>query len=379
MDDLSSEVRRYLRYLRRYWWLVIAGAVLGVLGMFALNRLSSSTEQGVAIQELLVVSDRWMGMASTTQPEGLFAEDPDALAVAVTRLSGTAVAARLQERFDLDRSAFSVTVDGRNIVMQLRTDAQVARAAGAVLVSELDESRARDTLAPIERTIRVLERRAEALAVEVEGGTTTGAREAEAVLIETELDLLRWAANAIPSGLRSDIVRQTAIAATAPASGDFSPFLTLVGVAAGALAAIVAVIVWSVLDRRLTTRRDVEAITGLGSLLAVIPADPNPADLKAAAAAVAHLQPDHPELSLVPVGRETAGVAASIATLTTTPCVEIAEVLNSPTAAAWVPVAGSGQVTGPELERLQFVVERAGGGVAGVILVGGRDGVDLLD
>jgi hypothetical protein len=382
MDDLSSEARRYVRYLRRYWWILLAGAALGIAVPFVFNQLRGDDLAVVSSRhQIVVLSERWVGLSNTDVPGSMFAEDPDTLAVAVARVSGDRPLADLQQRFDVSPADLTFELEGRRVLIGIRADPETARAAGEWLMEQLDGSRVRDTLLPIELAIRAREARLDTLPSELAAASaeTAAALAGQSAQLTTELELLRSAESAAATTLASEIVRQTELSAEPVISDSPSATQILTGLAAGLVLAAAGLIVWSVVDRRLTTRRDIEAIVGADSLVAVVPTPPVDVDVRAAASAVEHLRSSHPTLCLVALESSAGEVTASIAELSSTRCCDVDEILSHLEPTSYVPVARSGVTTDKELEQLKFRVDRAGGALAGVILVGGKAVDDLLD
>jgi hypothetical protein len=370
MDDVSVEVRRYFRYLRRYWWVVLAGAAVGLVAIFVLNRLTSDSTVSSSTQQVAILSERWTGMSSVDEPGTVFAEDPDTLAVAVARVASDESLAEAESRFGIPAKGFTFSLDGRRVLIDIDTDTDTAKPVAEWLRSKIDAARVTDTLVPINLAIQAREERL---------ADSTGAQPTETDRLQTELTLLRAAAAAVPTELQSNVQTVKQLSSASVVSGEFSPTQALLGVIGGMILAAVAIIVWSVLDRRLATRRDVEAIMGAGSLLAIVRTPPMDGDLEAAAAAITHLRPQHPTLSLVPLRDSAEEVAGSVASRSATPCVALDDILHGETPISCVPVARTGTVTATDIERLQLVVERAGGTIPGLILVGDRRQKDLLD
>src|SRR4029079_9046580 len=154
-------------------------------------------------------------------------------------------------------------VDGRRVLVQIRATSQDAATIAKRLAERLTELRLANILQPITAATSAVELRIDSLTSEAEAASTGPDRAAflsEQAHLTTELGTLKAAADAAPTEVQSDVVK-TEVADGLSPTDPGSLLMGLVFAIGGFALGGVVVIFWSVLDRRIMSRRDVEAIT----------------------------------------------------------------------------------------------------------------------
>ena len=380
MDDLSSEVRRYLNHLRRYWWVLVLGAIAGIVAWGVVSR--GTDEPAIGRVRVTLLAERWPGVSNSAAPGTLFGEDPDTLAVDVARVSATDVLIELAAGTDLKPEDVTFSLDGRRVLVDIRADLKPSTTLGERLAQRINALRIADILQPITAANQALSARFDALTSQIAAATTDADRaalESEAAQVSTDLGALSVAAATAPTEVSTEIVKYESFPA-ASRSDSRSLSMAVVFAVSGFALGGVFVVMWSVLDRRVMTRRDLEAITGASSLLAVLSANPPREEVLAGAAAIAQLQAISPDLALVGLGGPSASQAiAALSDATGLAATDLEGLLNGPVPSVCVVVVPVGKVSDRELERAQFVLNRAGVQAVRPILCEARRTLDALD
>jgi capsular polysaccharide biosynthesis protein len=381
MDDISSEVRRYLRYLRRYWWVLIGGVVVGLFGWVLLRDDSTSPSRGQV--QVTILGERWRGVSSDRVSGGLFGEDPDALAVGIARVSATNTLDEITRGEDVSPDQIKFALDGRRVLVDISADVDTATTIADRIATQLNKYRVADILQPINTASVAAHSRLDSLEVEIAAtasGPDRAALMSEAAQLTTEVNLLAAATQAVSVEVTTDVLKHNVLASSGSRSSSRSNLMAIVFAVSGFALAGVLVVFWSVLDRRILTRRDAEAITGPDSLLGVVPARPSPSDVKAAAAAISQLRAANGQVVLVGLGTPT--VPDAVQTLAS--AAEVAAITFDDLVSQQVPqtsvlVVPVGKVSDRELRSKKFLLERAGAVSVRPILVGARRVADALD
>jgi hypothetical protein len=380
MDDISTEVRRYLSHLRRYWWVLVLGAIAGVVAWGVVSRGAD----GVAVGRVRVtlLAERWPGVSNTAAPGTLFGEDPDTLAVDVARVSATEALIDLAAGTEVTPDDVAFSLDGRRVLVDIRADLKSSTTVGEHLAQRLNELRIADILQPITAANRALSSRLDSLTSQitaVASDSDRAALESEAAQLSTDLGVLQVAADTAPTEVSTEIVKYESFAASSRSDSRSLPMAVVFAVSGFALGGVF-VVLWSVLDRRVMSRRDLEAITGPSSLLAVLSSTPSSEEVLAAAAAIAQLQILDPNLALVGLGDTSALQAMeALSDATGLPATNLEGLLNGPAPSVCIVVVPVGKVTDRELERVHFVLNRAGVQAVRPILCEARRSLDALD
>jgi len=381
MDDISSEVRRYLRYLRRYWWVLVAGGVIGAVSWVLLRGdagLAGSTRVRVTL-----VGERWSGVSSGTFPGTLFGEDPDALAVNVARVSSTEELTELTAGTDVAPGDVSFLLDGRRVLVEIGGSLESSTTVGNRIASRLTELRSAGILQPVDTATTAAQERLDSLNSEIATSPVEADRAAlvsQAAEISTELSALHAAAARVPQEVKTEVLKEQAVSGAASRSDSRSLLMAIVFIVSGVAIAGVAVIFWSLLDRRILTRRDSEAVLGEDSLLGVLPAQPSSAEIQAVASAIAQCRLQSSDVALVGLGgRYVDSAIGSLSEATGITATDLGTLLDGSVPSACIVVLPVGKVSDRELTRTLFVLDRAGVQTVRSILCEARQSLDVLD